>query len=200
VILECMLLSLLKLLKIFQSILLFHFEGMGSSIVHCGGNGTGQIVKLCMFSFEFFSFVLSLSLLKQKPLSLCFLLFFLIHFSFLFSGLTVRQQSLSRHPNDWHLRIHEFGDSSPLLLILFFSFSFPSPNISPNLEMWLNAQFIFDIVVTLFFLYLTFSFFFFFSISFFQLGMDAKKMASIFNTATSRCWSCDSYNPVPGTL
>ena len=31
-----------------------------------------------------------------------------------------------------------------------------------------------------------------------QLGMDSKKMASIFNTATSRCWSCDSYNPVPG--
>jgi len=33
-----------------------------------------------------------------------------------------------------------------------------------------------------------------------KLGMDPKKMASIFNSATSRCWSSDSYNPVPGVM
>jgi len=33
-----------------------------------------------------------------------------------------------------------------------------------------------------------------------SLGMDAKLMASIFNTSTSRCWSSDTYNPVPGVM
>jgi len=33
-----------------------------------------------------------------------------------------------------------------------------------------------------------------------SLGMDAKVLASIFNTSTSRCWSSDTYNPVPGVM
>ena len=33
-----------------------------------------------------------------------------------------------------------------------------------------------------------------------QLGMDAKLLASIFNCSTARCWSSDSYNPVPGVM
>lgn len=33
-----------------------------------------------------------------------------------------------------------------------------------------------------------------------KLGMDAKLLASIFNTSTARCWSSDSYNPVPGVM
>ena len=33
-----------------------------------------------------------------------------------------------------------------------------------------------------------------------QLGMDPKKLASIFNTSTARCWSSDTYNPVPHVL
>jgi len=32
------------------------------------------------------------------------------------------------------------------------------------------------------------------------LGMDAKLLASIFNSSTARCWSSDTYNPVPGIL
>jgi 3-hydroxyisobutyrate dehydrogenase len=75
-------------------------ECMGSSVIHCGGNGSGQVVKLC---------------------------------------------------NNLSLAIQMIGISE-----------------SMNLGM--------------------------------QLGMDPKKMASIFNTATSRCWSCDSYNPVPGVM
>ena len=31
-----------------------------------------------------------------------------------------------------------------------------------------------------------------------RLGMDAKKLAGIFNTSTARCWASDTYNPVPG--
>jgi 3-hydroxyisobutyrate dehydrogenase len=33
-----------------------------------------------------------------------------------------------------------------------------------------------------------------------QLGMDPKILAGIFNTSTARCWSSDSYNPVPGVM
>lgn len=33
-----------------------------------------------------------------------------------------------------------------------------------------------------------------------SLGMDPKILAGIFNTSTARCWSSDSYNPVPGVL
>jgi len=32
------------------------------------------------------------------------------------------------------------------------------------------------------------------------LGMDPKILASIFNSSTARCWSSDSYNPVPGIM
>jgi 3-hydroxyisobutyrate dehydrogenase len=32
------------------------------------------------------------------------------------------------------------------------------------------------------------------------LGMDPKILAGIFNTSTSRCWSSDTYNPVPGVM
>lgn len=33
-----------------------------------------------------------------------------------------------------------------------------------------------------------------------QLGMDPKILAGIFNTSTARCWSSDTYNPVPGII
>ncbi len=33
-----------------------------------------------------------------------------------------------------------------------------------------------------------------------SLGMDPKIMASIINTSSGRCWSSDTYNPVPGVL
>eukprot|EP00121_Abeoforma_whisleri_P012246 Awhi_evm1s11295 len=33
-----------------------------------------------------------------------------------------------------------------------------------------------------------------------NLGMDEKKLAQIINTSTGRCWSSDSYNPVPGVM
>jgi len=33
-----------------------------------------------------------------------------------------------------------------------------------------------------------------------KLGMDPKLMADIFNSSTSRCWSSDTYNPVPGVM
>lgn len=33
-----------------------------------------------------------------------------------------------------------------------------------------------------------------------QLGMDPKILAGIFNTSTARCWSSDTYNPVPGVM
>lgn len=33
-----------------------------------------------------------------------------------------------------------------------------------------------------------------------RLGLDAKLLAGIFNTSTGRCWSSDTYNPVPGVM
>ncbi|KAI8911710.1 NAD binding domain of 6-phosphogluconate dehydrogenase-domain-containing protein [Gorgonomyces haynaldii] len=33
-----------------------------------------------------------------------------------------------------------------------------------------------------------------------RLGMDPKLLSSILNTSTGRCWSTDSYNPVPGVM
>jgi 3-hydroxyisobutyrate dehydrogenase len=33
-----------------------------------------------------------------------------------------------------------------------------------------------------------------------KLGMDPKVLASIFNSSTARCWSSDTYNPVPGVM
>lgn len=33
-----------------------------------------------------------------------------------------------------------------------------------------------------------------------SLGMDAKTLAGIFNTSSARCWSSDTYNPVPGVM
>jgi len=33
-----------------------------------------------------------------------------------------------------------------------------------------------------------------------SLGMDPKTLSSIFNNSTARCWSSDTYNPVPGIL
>ena len=33
-----------------------------------------------------------------------------------------------------------------------------------------------------------------------KMGMDPKVLAGIMNTSTARCWSSDSYNPVPGVL
>jgi 3-hydroxyisobutyrate dehydrogenase len=32
------------------------------------------------------------------------------------------------------------------------------------------------------------------------LGMDASKLAGIFNTSSARCWSSDTYNPYPGVM
>jgi len=33
-----------------------------------------------------------------------------------------------------------------------------------------------------------------------KLGMDPKVLASVVNTSSGRCWSSDTYNPVPGVL
>jgi len=33
-----------------------------------------------------------------------------------------------------------------------------------------------------------------------QLGIDPKMLAEIFNTSSARCWSSDTYNPVPGVM
>lgn len=33
-----------------------------------------------------------------------------------------------------------------------------------------------------------------------KLGMDPKLLAEIFNCSTARCWSSDTYNPVPGII
>jgi len=33
-----------------------------------------------------------------------------------------------------------------------------------------------------------------------KLGMDPKVLAGIFNTSSARCWSSDTYNPVPGVI
>ena len=36
--------------------------------------------------------------------------------------------------------------------------------------------------------------------SFFSLGLDPKLLTSILSSATGRCWSVDTYNPVPGVM
>ena len=33
-----------------------------------------------------------------------------------------------------------------------------------------------------------------------KLGMDPKLLASIINTSSGRCWSTDTYNPVPNVM
>lgn len=33
-----------------------------------------------------------------------------------------------------------------------------------------------------------------------RLGMDPKTLAGVMNTSTARCWSSDTYNPVPGVI
>lgn len=33
-----------------------------------------------------------------------------------------------------------------------------------------------------------------------KLGMDPKTLAGVLNTSTARCWSSDTYNPVPGVI
>lgn len=33
-----------------------------------------------------------------------------------------------------------------------------------------------------------------------SMGMDAKLLAKIFGTSSARCWSVDTYNPVPGVM
>lgn len=33
-----------------------------------------------------------------------------------------------------------------------------------------------------------------------RMGLDPKKLASIINTSSGRCWSSDTYNPVPGVI
>eukprot|EP00605_Chrysophyceae_sp_TOSAG23-4_P001775 GSChrysophyteH1.ASY1.ANO1.1964.1 assembled CDS len=33
-----------------------------------------------------------------------------------------------------------------------------------------------------------------------RLGMDSSKLAEVMNTSTARCWSSDTYNPVPGVM
>jgi 3-hydroxyisobutyrate dehydrogenase len=33
-----------------------------------------------------------------------------------------------------------------------------------------------------------------------RLGMDPARLAAVMNTSTARCWSSDSYNPVPGVM
>jgi 3-hydroxyisobutyrate dehydrogenase len=33
-----------------------------------------------------------------------------------------------------------------------------------------------------------------------KLGLDPKILAGIFNTSSARCWSSDTYNPVPGVM
>ena len=33
-----------------------------------------------------------------------------------------------------------------------------------------------------------------------RLGMDSNKLAEVMNTSTARCWSSDTYNPVPGVI
>ena len=34
----------------------------------------------------------------------------------------------------------------------------------------------------------------------YRMGLDAKQLASIINTSSGRCWSSDTYNPVPGVI
>ncbi len=33
-----------------------------------------------------------------------------------------------------------------------------------------------------------------------RMGLDAKQLAAIINTSSGRCWSSDTYNPVPGVI
>ena len=33
-----------------------------------------------------------------------------------------------------------------------------------------------------------------------RLSMDSSKLAEVMNTSTARCWSSDTYNPVPGVI
>ncbi len=33
-----------------------------------------------------------------------------------------------------------------------------------------------------------------------KLGMDGKVLSDIMKVSTSRCWSVDTYNPVPGVI
>ena len=33
-----------------------------------------------------------------------------------------------------------------------------------------------------------------------KMGMDGKKLAEVMNSSTARCWSSDTYNPVPGII
>ncbi len=33
-----------------------------------------------------------------------------------------------------------------------------------------------------------------------KLGIDLKILSNIMNTSSSRCWSSDTYNPVPGII
>lgn len=32
------------------------------------------------------------------------------------------------------------------------------------------------------------------------MGLDAKQLTSIINMSSGRCWSSDTYNPVPGVI
>lgn len=38
------------------------------------------------------------------------------------------------------------------------------------------------------------------SLTFYRLGLDAKTLSGILNISTGRCWSSDTYNPVPGVI
>lgn len=40
----------------------------------------------------------------------------------------------------------------------------------------------------------------FFSLTFDRLGLDPKLLAKILNMSSGRCWSSDTYNPVPGVM
>ncbi|VDM51359.1 unnamed protein product [Toxocara canis] len=33
-----------------------------------------------------------------------------------------------------------------------------------------------------------------------KMGLEAKQLSSIINTSSGRCWSSDTYNPVPGVI
>lgn len=42
--------------------------------------------------------------------------------------------------------------------------------------------------------------FFIFDLFLYRLGLDKKVLAGILNTSSGRCWSSDTYNPVPGVI
>lgn len=50
--------------------------------------------------------------------------------------------------------------------------------------------------------FLLFTFFFFLAITLciHRLGLDPKLLAKILNMSSGRCWSSDTYNPVPGVM